>query len=71
MWMHLKDVVILGPNNDNNLCVVARFGALGYEWPKELIDGRGYRYKFSHNETMADWMVGNYSGHATYIPIKG
>lgn len=50
------------------LWVVASILTMGWDWPLQIIH-RGKTYKFSNNEAMDDWMIGEWGGHAKYVEV--
>lgn len=52
------------------LYAMALFSGISMEWPKTIVDGKGGKiFKFQANEVMEDFMVGKFSGYASFVEI--
>ncbi len=54
-----------------NLFVVGNMLSYSMDWPETLKDpNTGREFKFTANEVMEPWMVGNHHGHARYVAVE-
>jgi len=67
MKMGPGDYQIYGVGS-GHLWVVAGILTMGWDCPLQIIH-RGKTYKFSNNEPMEDWMIGDWGGHAKYVEV--
>lgn len=67
MKMRSDQIAVYDITNDS-LFVVANCDTEGMEWPLTIHDPKlEVVYHYKSNETMLDWMIGRYGGHAKYV----